>query len=242
MQILTFQILASIICSALVCRPWRSWGRKVAVTERMKTGRVRAERLVRRALAALCALSLLVLAAAGAVFTGDEIAKDGETVPVQSVEIQTENIGWQEEETNPLAEASDPGIAEAVRAYYGNRTEDNPFAEEYRDLQTFVKRGRYADTYLAFVRYDMKLQGIYTLVPGLETLYLEADPDGEPGAFAVSGEFPDAEAASMAAVLAGHSDVQRLIRDVQAAYEKAAASDALLSETLRELESRTPGA
>ena len=46
----------------------------------------------------------------------------------------------------------------------------------------------------------------------------------------------------MAAVLAGHSDVQRLIRDVQAAYEKAAASDALLSETLRELESRTPGA
>ena len=41
----------------------------------------------------------------------------------------------------------------------------SPFAEGYENLKTYTKRGKYKDTYLAFVRYDMKIKDIYTMAP-----------------------------------------------------------------------------
>lgn len=38
----------------------------------------------------------------------------------------------------------------------------------YDHFKIYTKSGKYKDTYVAFVRYDMKIKDIYTEVPDLE--------------------------------------------------------------------------
>ena len=184
---------------------------------------------------------MVTAVAAGAVYRGEKAARDREeqTVPVQSEDVQTENKGWREAESNPLREETDSEITEAVRRYYEERTAQSPFAEGYENLKTYTKRGKYKDTYLAFVRYDMKIKDIYTMAPGLEILYIE--PDEETGELCVEEELPDEGTRDAAQLLASQEDAGQLMAEVQAAYDQAVASDAILAEALADLEAASAG-
>lgn len=190
---------------------------------------------------AVCVLLAVTAVAAGAVYRGEKAARDREeqTVPVQSEDVQTENKGWREAESNPLREETDSVITEAVRRYYEERTAQSPFAEGYENLKTYTKRGKYKDTYLAFVRYDMKIKDIYTMAPGLEILYIE--PDEETGELCVEEELPDEGTRDAAQLLASQEDAGQLMAEVQAAYDQAVASDAILAEALADLEAASAG-
>lgn len=195
----------------------------------------------RRTGIAVCVLLAVTAVAAGAVYRGEKAARDREeqTVPVQSEDVQTENKGWREAESNPLREETDSEITEAVRRYYEERTAQSPFAEGYENLKTYTKRGKYKDTYLAFVRYDMKIKDIYTMAPGLEILYIE--PDEETGELCVEEELPDEGIRDAAQLLASQEDAGQLMAEVQAAYDQAVASDAILAEALADLEAASAG-
>lgn len=195
----------------------------------------------RRTGIAVCVLLAVTAVAAGAVYRGEKAARDREeqTVPVQSEDVQTENKGWREAESNPLREETDSEITEAVRRYYEERTAQSPFAEGYENLKTYTKRGKYKDTYLAFVRYDMKIKDIYTMAPGLEILYIE--PDEETGELCVEAELPDEGTRDAAQLLASQEDAGQLMAEVQAAYDQAVASDAILAEALADLEAASAG-
>ena len=190
---------------------------------------------------AVCVLLAVTAVAAGAVYRGEKAARDREeqTIPVQSEDVQTENKGWREAESNPLREETDSEITEAVRRYYEERTAQSPFAEGYENLKTYTKRGKYKDTYLAFVRYDMKIKDIYTMAPGLEILYIE--PDEETGELCVEEELPDEGTRDAAQLLASQEDAGQLMAEVQAAYDQAVASDAILAEALADLEAASSG-
>ena len=190
---------------------------------------------------AVCVLLAVTAVAAGAVYRGEKAARDREeqTIPVQSEDVQTENKGWREAESNPLREETDSEITEAVRRYYEERTAQSPFAEGYENLKTYTKRGKYKDTYLAFVRYDMKIKDIYTMAPGLEILYIE--PDEETGELCVEEELPDEGTRDAAQLLASQEDAGQLMAEVQAAYDQAVASDAILAEALADLEAASAG-
>ena len=195
----------------------------------------------RRTGIAVCVLLAVTAVAAGAVYRGEKAARDREeqTIPVQSEDVQTENKGWREAESNPLREETDSVITEAVRRYYEERTAQSPFAEGYENLKTYTKRGKYKDTYLAFVRYDMKIKDIYTMAPGLEILYIE--PDEETGELCVEEELPDEGTRDAAQLLASQEDAGQLMAEVQAAYDQAVASDAILAEALADLEAASAG-
>ena len=195
----------------------------------------------RRTGIAVCVLLAVTAVAAGAVYRGEKAARDREeqTVPVQSEDVQTENKGWREAESNPLTEETDSQITEAVRRYYEERTAQSPFAEGYENLRIYTKRGKYRDTYLAFVRYDMKIKDIYTMAPGLEILYIE--PDEETGELCVEEELPDEGTRDAAQLLASQEDAGQLMAEVQAAYDQAVASDAILAEALADLEAASAG-
>ncbi len=195
----------------------------------------------RRTGIAVCVLLAVTAVAAGAVYRGEKAARDREeqTVPVQSEDVQTENKGWREAESNPLREETDSEITEAVRRYYEERTAQSPFAEGYENLKTYTKRGKYKDTYLAFVRYDMKIKDIYTMAPGLEILYIE--PDEETGELCVEEELPDEGTRDAAQLLASQEDAGQLMAEVQAAYDQAVASDAILAEALADLVAASAG-
>lgn len=184
----------------------------------------------------LCVLLAVTAVAAGTLYAGEKSAKDdkAQAVSVQNEDVQTVNEGWQEAKDNPLREETDSGITKAVRKYYEERTAQSPFAEGYENLKTYTKRGKYKDTYLAFIRYDMKIKDIYTMAPGLEILYIE--PDEETGELCVEEEMPDQETREAAQLLASQEDAGKLMTEVQAAYDGAVASDAILAEALSDLE------
>lgn len=184
----------------------------------------------------LCVLLAVTAVAAGTLYAGEKSAKDdkAQAVSVQNEDVQTVNEGWQEAKDNPLREETDSGITKAVRKYYEERTAQSPFAEGYENLKTYTKRGKYKDTYLAFVSYDMKIKDIYTMAPGLEILYIE--PDEETGELCVEEEMPDQETRETSQLLASQEDAGQLMTEVQAAYDGAVASDAILAEALSDLE------
>lgn len=189
----------------------------------------------------LCVLLAVTAVAAGTLYAGEKSAKDdkAQAVSVQNEDVQTVNEGWQEAKDNPLREETDSGITKAVRKYYEERTAQSPFAEGYENLKTYTKRGKYKDTYLAFVRYDMKIKDIYTMAPGLEILYIE--PDEETGELCVEEEMPDQETREASQLLASQEDAGQLMTEVQAAYDGAVASDAILAEALSDLEEASAG-
>lgn len=185
-------------------------------------------------LAVLFAVVLCIIAA-GAILTEDKAAGDKktETVSVREKKTQKENKGWKDSSTNPLQENSDPAVERAVRSYYTAREDEDSFTEGYEDLRIYTKKGRYAGTYLAFVRYNMKIRDIYTKVPGLKTLYLETDRTS--GQLLAAEEPPDRAAREAVSVLASQEDVKALMQEVQTAYNEAVASDAMLKEALQDL-------
>lgn len=171
---------------------------------------------------------------AGIVDSGAQVTR-GEDADNGSA--KKENEGWEEMDTNPLTETADADIAEAVEEYYETQRAENPFVEEYRNLLIYTKDGRYAGTHVVFVRFEMKIKDIYTAAPGMETLYMEQDGrDGRE--YIVSAADPDraAEIQEAAETAAGHEDAEQLMAGVQADYEKALAADAMLRESLGDLE------
>lgn len=53
-------------------------------------------------------------------------------------------------------------MIKAVKDYYTEKKADTEFVEMYDHFKIYTKSGKYKDTYVAFVRYDMKIKDIYT--------------------------------------------------------------------------------
>ncbi len=143
-----------------------------------------------------------------------------------------ENIGCRVMEANPLTEASDEGLKKAVSDYYETLAGHADFVESYNNLSIYTKLGKYKGSYIVFVRYDMKIRDIYTMVPGLGTLYLEED---EKHNWQVASKSGDEEVQEYVSDIVTHKDVRELMSGIQTDYAEAVASDAMLAEALRDL-------
>lgn len=158
-----------------------------------------------------------------------------ETKKVQktnSQQMKVENPGYQTMEENPLSMGKYPEVSGAVEEYFEKAAGESKFVEAYEGIESHIKLGRYKDTYVVFVRYDMKIKDIYTKVPGLGTLYVDKKKDSS---YRVSTEAKEAEVRTCIEELAQHTDVQQLFADTQSAYHAAVQSDALLQEALMDL-------
>lgn len=180
-------------------------------------------------------LVLAVLAVAEFNLTKDE-AKGKETQDTAAVieedSHRKENEGWELSAQNPLEKNTDTGIEQKIRDYYTQKTNENGFAEGYNNIQIYLKKGKYEESYVAFAEYTMKIKDIYTEVPGMETLYLQKE-DGEWKLF--SG-IADDQIAREAEKVISHEDIRQLMDEVQQKYAAAVASDAMLAESLADLE------
>lgn len=195
--------------------------------ERMKGCRSRFQRNRRVNTAAGCIVLVLIIAAAGFTLTKDKAQK---TV---AKDVKVENKGCEEMETNPLEAGTHPEVTKAVQDYYTRLAENTDFVEGYHNVQAFTKAGKYEGTYVAFVRYDMKIKDIYTEVPGLGTLYVEPDEDTK--ILQVNTHVVDEEIKDYVRTVAAHGDVKELMSGIQTDYANAVASDALLQEALQDL-------
>lgn len=78
----------------------------------------------------------------------------------------------------------------------------------------------------------MKIRGIYTEVPGLETLYAVKDKDGK---FDIQAEISDEQIQTIIEEVSAQADVQELFSQVEADYEQALGSDAMLAQAVEDL-------
>lgn len=166
--------------------------------------------------------------------SSEEVQAEQEEVRTDGTRVKglQENEGAAVMETNPLNEAVDADVKRAVEEYYATLTEHADFVEGYHNLQIYTKLGKYQGTYLAFVRYDMKIRDIYTEVPGLGTLYLEKNGAGS---WEVVSKTGDQEIQEFVDTIVTHEDVRALMEQIQTDYAAAVASDATLAEGLKDL-------
>ena len=179
----------------------------------------------------LFALLLLVLIS-GLVKANLTEAKVQKAQKINSRDVKVENAGCDSMELNPLQQEKYPEVTEVVQRYYRSLGEKSSFADSYDDIIVYTKLGKYKDTYVAFVRYDMKIKDIYTKVPGLGTVYVAKDAESE---YQVSASPEDEEINAFIQEIAQHEDVQALLEETQTAYHEAVQSDALLQEALTDL-------
>ena len=127
--------------------------------------------LLLRKIVTVAVLAGLVLAvgAGGWILTKDKSQK---AQKISLKEQKKENEGWENMADNPLLKGEYPQVTRAVEAYYSALGDETSFVEGYENLNVYTKLGKYQDTYVAFVRYDMKIRDVYTGVPGLGTLYV----------------------------------------------------------------------
>lgn len=143
------------------------------------------------------------------------------------------NEDYADQNKNPLIVVADKDVTAAVNQYYIHRGEQADYIEYYKDIKVYTKEGPYRDSYIVFARYNMKIKGIYTEVPGLDTLYLEKDEDGK---WKLTADISSEEIKNSVQEIAVHTDVEELLEQTQTAYEEAVASDAILREALSDLE------
>ena len=151
---------------------------------------------------------------------------------VSSDKMVLVNGGCENMQTNPLKEETDEALIQAVEDYYTDNKADAEFVEMYDHFKVYTKSGKYKDTYVAFVRYDMKIKDIYTEVPGLGTLYVTKDSQGN---YQITQQVKNKEIRTYISRIAGHEDVQALMDQTHEVYQNAVDSDALLREALNDL-------
>ena len=178
-------------------------------------------------------LLVLIVGALGFGLTEEKEKKVQKTEHfVSSDKVVLVNGGCENMQTNPLKEETDEQMIKAVEDYYTDKKADAEFVEMYDHFKVYTKSGKYKDTYVAFVRYDMKIKDIYTEVPGLGTLYVTKDSQGN---YQITQQVKKKEIRAYISRIAGHEDVQALMDQTHEAYQNAVDSDALLREALNDL-------
>lgn len=150
-----------------------------------------------------------------------------------SAPVTVINEGCEEMKTNPLVKNSAEEIDNAVVKYYERLAENQNYVEGYEELDVYTKEGRIKNTYVVFARYEMKIRGIYTAVPGLGTLYVEKT-DSEK--IKVNSKVDDVDIQQYIIQITEHEDVRELFKDVETDYACAVQSDAMLAEVLADLQ------
>ena len=72
------------------------------------------------------------------------------------------NTGYATMETNPLLENRDEELADAVEAYYQDLSGKEAYAEAYDGIAIYTKDGKAKGSRILYVRYNMKIRGIFT--------------------------------------------------------------------------------
>ncbi len=105
--------------------------------------------------------------------------------------------------------------------------------ESYSNLVCYTMNGLEEDAYIAFICYDMKIDGVETLAPGIICLSLLPQDEYGDRLIQYSSVDDDADLQAYVEELEQDADVQALYADVQTRYEEALESDSTLAQFMQ---------
>lgn len=137
-------------------------------------------------------------------------------------------------------QAATDGDVEALQSLTQAMSEDmliylqkrSAYIEEYRDLTCYTKAGPVEDSFVVYASYDVKFQGVDTLVPGISPFLVFSKGDGS--YYIYEGEVEEAVNAYLEEVSA-QDDVVDLMNLVQVKFNEAVTADEDLSDFLAKM-------
>ncbi len=105
--------------------------------------------------------------------------------------------------------------------------------EKYQNIKTNVKHGLEPESYVVFTTYEMKLEQIDTLAPGMSMLYIVTD---ERGKLLIKDNMNEEQISTYVAKLTQDEDLKAVIEDINTKLSKAVEKDKKLKEFVQYLE------
>jgi hypothetical protein len=106
--------------------------------------------------------------------------------------------------------------------------------EKYKSVKTYIKPGLTQDTYIVFTTYNIKLDNIDTLVPGMSVLSVKKD---DQGSLRIDYSSSDDNLKNYATQLSKEDDIKKVIEDVNTKLTQAVKKDSSLKKFINYLKS-----
>lgn len=215
----------------------------------------KALRLIRRQKRETVILLACVLVAGSAACVVWALVKSRSAENVRDgVEMVTDVSGEPINTMEPLEKDAQPEVNELVSRYFtalqqGDEAvlrelrdntenkelfrmqENSNHIESYNNLSCYTKSGMEEDSYVVFAYYEVKFDGIDTLLPGLTPLYVRKN---EAGAYYFYDFYQDRTVGEYISQIAADEDVEQLYTDVGEEYSKRLLQDENLSVYMQE--------
>ncbi len=108
------------------------------------------------------------------------------------------------------------------------------YIEDYQNIAVYTKQGPVEGSYVAYVYVEVKLYDYDKAIPGLETLYICTDDNGE---LYINGDIADADVIEYLRLVNVQEDVVDLNNKVATKYNEMVNSDETLAELLTKMRS-----
>ena len=216
----------------------------VSFLERMKEDRTFAMYVV---CGIAVAVVIIVLAIVFLVSNGKNKQEDSQSVSANTVSgnVETVSAGYVVKDEN-LAENAFENVNALINTYFvalaeGDKAtisslklnsdekelikieKKSAYIENFQNIKVYTKSGPIENSYVAFVYYEIKFANLNTLAPGLTTLYICTNPDGQ--LYIYDGEL-DQNVTNYIKAVAASADVVALFSEVEVKYNEAVAADA----------------
>lgn len=116
---------------------------------------------------------------------------------------------------NQIVESDTPFQKENLKA-------EAEFTEAYSNISCYIIPGIVENTYITYIKHDVKLMGIATSAPSLICFYICQD---ENGSMYIDGRKKDGEVAAYMEEVANWPEVRELKNEVNTRYQEACAAD-----------------
>ena len=161
----------------------------------------------------------------------DTNALEENAYPEVNTLIESFYAAWGQKDTDAMKKLTD-NFSTTDETKVANAT----YIESYDNVQVYTKKGLDDDSYVVFVSYDLKFQGIDTPAPGLSELYVMKDKNGD---WMIHNDESDEDVQECLEKTRQEKDVQELIAQQEEQYDQALESDEELSAYLAQLGEET---
>ena len=173
--------------------------------------------------------------------TSEEASKES-TYEVQYIRMEKNAYPEVNKLVETYYEASAKGDLDTISSIYRGLEDTellkvvaaSEYIEDYQNIVVYTKPGPVDDSYVVYVEMDVKLNDYDTSIPGLETLYICTDEDGQ---LYINGDIADSSIIDYLRLVNVQEDVIDLNNTVADRYNKMVQSDEELAELLTKMRS-----
>ncbi|QHQ61905.1 hypothetical protein Ana3638_14865 [Anaerocolumna sedimenticola] len=107
----------------------------------------------------------------------------------------------------------------------GEKKSENDIIEKYQDIKTYIKPGLDKNSYVVFTTYNIKLYNIDTLVPGMSSMVISRDKEGN---LSINPDQNNKKLNDYINKLSKEKDIKKVINDINSKLAKAVKKDTSL--------------